>query len=382
MTVFTRRKFVVKAFAAAALMCASAAFGEAQSAALALVSPTNGACVSLLTAKQRAFVAMDFDTRAAYFVDKTPKNREIKKWGTRPRPVCLEWKGTEGRTCDVTVRCRKGGAQVFHAQETTNRVNVWNLEIGAEYDWTVSCGGASASGGFSTSPTAPRFLRIDGVPNCRDLGGRRGLDGRRVRQGLVFRTAEFNRSTTERCPPPGAMTITAKGLEALVGQLGVKTDLDLRREDECLQMSGSPLGPDVKWLQIHASVLCYSNVVASTKGREQFVKIFRVFLDDANYPIVFHCRGGADRTGTVGMILNALLGVSEEDLWKDYQVTAMWGTVGDMRHFRLFTNLMRAFDKFPGATIRERVEAYVKSIGFTDADIASFRARMLEPAAP
>ena len=122
--------------------------------------------------------------------------------------------------------------------------------------------------------------------------------------------------------------------------------------------------------------------VASTKGREQFVKIFRVFLDDANYPIVFHCRGGADRTGTVGMILNALLGVSEEDLWKDYQVTAMWGTVGDMRHFRLFTNLMRAFDKFPGATLRERVEAYVKSIGFTDADIASFRARMLEPAAP
>ena len=143
--------------------------------------------------------------------------------------------------------------------------------------------------------------------------------------------------------------------------------------------SGSPLGSGVKWLQIHASVLCYSNVVASAQGREQFVKIFRVFLEDANYPIVFHCRGGADRTGTIGMILNALLGVSEEDLWKDYQVTAMWGTVGDLRHFRAFTGLMRAFDKFPGATIRERVEAFVKSVGFTDADIASFRARMLEP---
>ena len=97
MVLFPRRKIVVKAFAAAALMCASAAFGEVQSAVPSLVSPANGACVSLLTAKQRAFVAMDFDTRAAYFVDKTPKNREIKKWGTRPRPVSLEWKGTEGR---------------------------------------------------------------------------------------------------------------------------------------------------------------------------------------------------------------------------------------------------------------------------------------------
>ena len=40
---------------------------------------------------------------------------------------------------------------------------------------------------------------------------------------------------------------------------------------------------------------------------------------------------------------------------------------------------MKVFDAFPGATIHERVAAYVKSVGFTDADIEKFRELMLEP---
>ena len=41
--------------------------------------------------------------------------------------------------------------------------------------------------------------------------------------------------------------------------------------------------------------------------------------------------------------------------------------------------LVAVFAKYPGATERERVEAYVKAQGFTDADIAKFRTIMLEP---
>lgn len=45
----------------------------------------------------------------------------------------------------------------------------------------------------------------------------------------------------------------------------------------------------------------------------------RVFANPDNYPIIFHCRGGADRTGSLAFILNALQGVSEADLIKDYE---------------------------------------------------------------
>ena len=40
---------------------------------------------------------------------------------------------------------------------------------------------------------------------------------------------------------------------------------------------------------------------------------------------------------------------------------------------------MKVFDELSGATIHEKVAAYVKSVGFTDADIEKFRSIMLEP---
>lgn len=357
------------------LLCLSAvACGQA---AVEIVAPLPGASVSLLTVRQRRFVDLDFDARAKYFVDANKSLRsDMRSWGTTPQPVRLVWKGATG-PCEVAVRKRGESELAFGQTVGTNCVEVWNLEIGADYEWSVRADGTAAEGWFVTEAVAPRFVKVDGVVNCRDLGGRVGLGGRRVRQGLVYRTAECNRSTTKRNPPPSKRLITDAGLATLVGKLGVRTDIDLRRPDEYEGVTNSPLG--VTWFRHSGS--CYSNVVVTAVGRQQFAKVFRVFLDGDRYPIAFHCRGGADRTGTVGMILNALLGVCEDDLWKDYQVTAFWGTVGDTRHFGLFQGLLRAFDRYPGATLCERVAAYVKELGFTEADIAAFRRRMLEPVA-
>ena len=44
--------------------------------------------------------------------------------------------------------------------------------------------------------------------------------------------------------------------------------------------------------------------------------------------------------------------------------------------------LVRGFDRWPGETINERVEAYVLSLGFSAADIGAFRERLLEPPLP
>ena len=35
-------------------------------------------------------------------------------------------------------------------------------------------------------------------------------------------------------------------------------------------------------------------------------------------------------------------------------------------------------DRYPGETLNDRIESYVKSTGFTDADIARLRALLLE----
>lgn len=57
-----------------------------------------------------------------------------------------------------------------------------------------------------------------------------------------------------------------------------------------------------------------------------------------------------------------------------------WNANTWFTHKELFNKLIEGFEKkFPeGKTIHEKVELYVKSLGFTDADIAHFREIMLE----
>ena len=72
-------------------------------------------------------------------------------------------------------------------------------------------------------------------------------------------------------------------------------------------------------------------------------------------------------------------GVDEEELWRDWEVTAFQKEKLDFGHRTRFSKLVKVFDAFPGANINEKIVAYVKSAGFTDADIEKFRAIMLEP---
>ena len=157
--------------------------------------------------------------------------------------------------------------------------------------------------------------------------------------------------------------------------LGIRTDLDLRSDRECFGMTGSPFGPEVTWL--HVSSSAYGGIQKES-GKKAFAKVFRAFLDADRYPIVFHCIAGADRTGSLAFVLEALLGMDEDELYKDWEVTGFQKSKLDFRHETRFDKLVKGFDIYPGATIHERVVAFVKSCGFTDADIARFRELVLE----
>ena len=267
---------------------------------------------------------------------------------------------------------------------------------------------------------------MDGIPNLRDLGGRKGLDGRRVKQGMVYRSAGLNNNANSYYKPeeikemlkkgtlvesvpekskeaaqeivkrakagksadykhlvkdwhPGNPRLNDKTRAYMRETLGIKTDIDLRTDRECYGMTCSPLGPDAKWVHVPSSG--YGGM-ADEKGRKAFAKVFKEFLDEANYPIDFHCIAGQDRTGAVSFVVLALLGVSEEDLARDWEATALWNPYDHFNHAARYDRLVRGFDRWPGGTINERVEAYVLSLDFSAADLVAFRERLLEPPLP
>ncbi|MCQ2396665.1 MAG: tyrosine-protein phosphatase [Lentisphaeria bacterium] len=174
---------------------------------------------------------------------------------------------------------------------------------------------------------------------------------------------------------PGKVVVTEEGRRYMLDVMRIKSEIDLRSDIECLGMTGSPLGDDVVWFHIPSS--SYAGMSGGS-GRKAFTEVFKVFLDEKNYPIDFHCIAGQDRTGAVAFIINALLGVCEEELYLDWEVTGFWNSSTEFRHDRLFDHLVKVFDNYEGATINERVENYVLSLGFTREDIQHLRDIMLE----
>jgi len=418
----TRKCFICTALVAVFTLAAFVV--PAQS--VTLVAPADGASVPLLAADMKNYLAMDRAARKVFFADAESRKR-MAKWGDKPVPVKLQWTGPADTRYKVVVTREPDGKVFFKTKTSRTEVEVWNLEMARTWSWSVTPekkdAGTGASGCFATEDIAPRLVKVDGIPNLRDLGGRKGLDGRRVKQGMVYRSAGLNSNANSYYTPeeikkmvaagtlvdsvpekskeaaqeivqrakagkhydakhlvkdwhPGKARLNDKTRTYMREVLGIKTDIDLRTDRECYFMTGSPLGEGAKW--VHVSSSCYGGM-ASDLGKKAFAEVFKVFLDEANYPLDFHCIAGADRTGSLAYILNALLGVDEEELWRDWEVTAFDKAKLEFGHASRLEKLVAVFAKYPGATERERVEAYVKEQGFTDADLAKFRAIMLEP---
>lgn len=179
-------------------------------------------------------------------------------------------------------------------------------------------------------PSFPPRLRVDrltpirfsGVHNFRDIGGSLGAGGRRVRTGLVFRSANLSGVTAED--------------RATLDQLGFRYIIDFRTTKERLRQP-TPLSVE-SWARDHDTsrgdlVAMLKNGEADASScRSLMMRSYRTFaLEQApaiselfrriarqDFPVLFHCTAGKDRTGVAAALLLSHLGVSREDIAADY----------------------------------------------------------------
>ena len=342
-----------------------------------LVAPQEGAEVAVLSDAQKSYLALPMAERFAKFDDGAFR-KTLAKDGDYPQSVELKWSDDATNSAYlVSVDDR------LTVVSNGCSVRVVNLEPNRAYSWSVRIPGEtnSVSGSFTTAAELPRLVFADGVPNLRDLGGWRTTDGRRVRMNMIFRSAGLRNSARRSGDSllnvryePGARRVTDFGLAVLADDLRIRTDIELRTLKEAMCMNESLIS-GARWVKI--PFLAYDFIADDVKGRVQFAKIFREFLDPKNYPVLFHCSGGRDRTGTVAFLLNGLLGVSEEDLCRDWEATAFGDSALSFGTDRI-QRLLDYLGTLAGRGVNAQVESYVRSCGITEAEIASFRAIMLE----
>ena len=218
-----------------------------------------------------------------------------------------------------------------------------------------------------------RMIYTPSVWNVRDLGGW-ACTGGRVKYGKIFRGGHFG-------------NITDADKSTLVNWLGVATDIDLRNNSETGSITTSPLGAGVEYF--HQSLDFYANAVSTSAASARTVAVLKKVMAcvAANKPCYFHCMSGADRTATIAYILLSLLGVSQSDKDKEYELTA-FSDEADGKRFRSsnynVTNgngwypLIKYFrDTYTGENDNEKVVAWAVANGITSAEINAFRAAMI-----
>lgn len=258
----------------------------------------------------------------------------------------------------LTIYDINGGSTVTASVAGDNYI--YNLTPNAICRYENVVNGNVSEGGTIKATGAMRMIKSEKAVNVRDLGGW-NCDGGTVKYGKLFRGGQCYSEDTD----------------VLCNMLKIEHELNLRYADEITSYS-SPLGNNVEFTHIDGSWYTIAN--------KSNIKLMMECIFDCvtrGKPLYYHCASGADRTGTLTLLILAVLGVSQSDIDKDYELTCFYTGVDTDNHARRrneneWKGLINSFSSYTGETFRDKVVNYLVSTGITISDINAFRQNMIE----
>lgn len=299
-----------------------------------LIEPADNASISFVSQAQKAFT-----------ID---KNRTADFTFPRTVPFTYQYDGT----AEVQISTDKNfsNPQIFTGGKT---VQISNLVPGQKYYWRAVDGTNNSSiRTFTVAKDHPRWLNVPKVTNFRDLGGLKTIDGKMIRYNMLFRGGQF-----EKWHKQHPSMITPEGQKIFLETLKIQTEIDLRN-------NGTKIIPVPNYQRV--GLIAYSRIF-TPKYMERIKQIFDILAKQENYPVYFHCQGGADRTGTLAFLIEAMLGLKYNDLAANYELSNYSISGKRFRTAPRWQEFVKGFEKFaPGKSINEQVAAYLSQCGVTD----------------
>ena len=233
-------------------------------------------------------------------------------------------------------------------------LGTYNLTPGAANtvgDWTVR-----------TFGNPPRMLKLDGCWNVRDCGGW-AADNGTVKYGMLFRGSRLN----------GASQADL----ALLAAVGIRFELDIRDTGNA---AGTVATIPGSTYQNVAITNAYAQMITGEAAAAANACIAAMQSIVDGKPVYVHCASGADRTGCICAMLEAVLGVSDPDLDREFELTNfadVENLTGHLRSGGSWTGFWAALPTTQ-ANAKMNVVKFLRDNGATTALINAFRVAMID----
>ncbi len=228
---------------------------------------------------------------------------------------------------------------------------------------------------FTIKDSIYRPINLDGATNVRDFTGWSLSTGKKLKQGVLYRGATLNTSRSDTT----TLEITSAGLEEMIHHLGIKTEIDVR-----MNVTDNKYNENGNMTDAVIPEITYYNIPWDYRKKDDFmveckeaIKASFEQLAASTFPVYFHCSHGADRTGVTFFLLGALVGMSEEDLYKDYLLTNL-SNIGSSRNEddpKLYLEDLKSLE---GSTLAEQANTFLLSCDLSQTTINTIKNAILE----
>lgn len=283
---------------------------------------------------------------------------------------------------------------IYIIDETTGRgwsesvsagtYTVYNVIPNHIYKWWVKTStGATTQQGRLKGTGSLRMIYLTGCHNFRDLGGW-ACDGGTVKYGKLLRGAQLSYN--------GGTLATSADI-ARLRAWGVKCEIDMRRLTETAGQDGvvdtsdditsSVIGSDVRYLHYPFSDASYTDIINLNGQYADLIReMVKTIVDNVihDIPTYFHCAAGADRTGVMACMIEGLLGVSQSDQDRDYELTSYYGGLDytRLRNTSGWKGLITYISSLTGSTWRDKFVQWFLDCGVSLDDLNAFRTACID----
>ena len=319
--------------------------------------------------------------------------------GDLPLPITITWEsGTySALRVDVSLDSQfESGVWSYAPASSATSISIYNLIPNKHYYYRVSDGETIIKTGELYTLGKLRMLNIPNCRNFRDIGGWSIGTNQRLKYGRLIRGVDVDEPM---------MPITESGIIDLVNRIGITTEIDF---GDNASIPLSAYGVESLYNPSLYGIGAYNNQrteeyplilesFTTPDGRQKYNNALSVVIDrlENNGILYLHCNAGCDRTGTLFFLIEALLGMSESDLAKEYELSSFYSqrtrngyiggyAPGTVSAYNYKTMIFWIRANYQGSTINEKVyDLCTKSIenggiGLTAQQINNLRGVMIE----